>query len=250
MTYPQKIGILAALPQEISWAIKEMEIWRRSELPGGWMSEGRLWGREVAVAITGMGKRSEEAVDSLARVCSLHSLLSCGFGGGTAENLKKGEAVICQGIVQPEKGELFSNERLCLQAAQALAQAGIPFSYGRGLTVSRFISDPQEKMTLAKRYGVQVVDMESFWEAKVAASWGIPFLAVRFISDTLTEQLPRFEQFIGVQGDWQIGRATSYFISHPLEILAVPGFLLGSWKAKWSLSRFLKFYLEGFDESK
>ncbi len=244
------IGILAALPQEIQWAVRDMEIWRRSKLPGGWVAEGRLWGKEVAVAVTGMGKRSGEAVNLLARAHPLHSLLSCGFGGGTAEGLKKGEAVICQGILRPEKPVLFSNDRLCLLADRALTRAGIPFSWGQGLTVSRFISDPQEKRALAKRYGVQVVDMESSWEAEAAVSWGIPFLAVRFISDPLEERLPRFEQFVGVRGDWRIRQAAFYFASHPLEVLALPGFLLGSWRARKNLRRFLKSYLEEFDEPK
>ncbi|MCS7221262.1 MAG: hypothetical protein RML36_08095 [Anaerolineae bacterium] len=248
MAHPQRIGILAALPQEIQWAARDMEIESRLKLPGGWVMVGRLWGKEVAVAVTGMGRQSREAVDSLAQAYPLHSLLSCGFGGGTARGLRKGEAVICQSVLQPEKGELPSDDRLCLLAAQALARARIPFTWGRGLTVSRFISDPQEKLALAEKYGVQVVDMESFWEAEAAISRGIPFLAVRFISDALEERLPRLERLVGVRGDWRIGQAALHFASHPLEMLALPGLIMGSWRARKSLQLFLNSYLEGFDE--
>lgn len=248
MTRPRRMGILAALPQEIQWAAKDMEVESQLRLPGGWVMVGKLWGKEVAVAVTGMGRQSKEAVDSLARAYPLHSLLSCGFGGGAAQGLRKGEAVICQSVLHPEKGELFSDDCLCLSAARALARAGIPFAWGRGLTVSHFVSNPQKKLALAKKYGVQVVEMESFWEAEAAVSWGIPFLAVRFISDALEERLPRLERLVGVRGDWQIKQAALYFASHPLEMLTLPGLLMGSWRARRSLQLFLKSYLEEFDE--
>ncbi|RLC72219.1 MAG: hypothetical protein DRI26_03430 [Chloroflexi bacterium] len=247
--HPRLIGILAALPFEIQEVLREVEGDRRSELGGGWAVEGRLWGKDVVVVITGIGRRSGEVTSLLVREYKPELLLSCGFGGGTVGSLRRGEAVICHGILRPEpEGELFSNNHLSLLAARALALSGISFSWGRGLTVPRFISEPREKVALGEKYGVQVLEMENFWEAEVASSHQIPFVAIRFISDTSRDKSPHFEQFADPWGNWLAGRATRYFARHPLSLLALPGVFRGSWKARRNLKLFLKAYLKELDE--
>lgn len=247
--HPRLIGILAALPFEIQEVLREVEEERRLELGGGRAIEGRLWGKDVVVVITGIGKRSGEVTNLLVRVYKLKLLLSCGFGGGTVRSLRRGEAVICQSILRPEpKGELFSDNHLSLLAARALALSSIPFSWGRGLTVPRFISEPQEKTALGEKYGIQVLEMENFWEAEVASSHQIPFVAVRFVSDTSRDKSPPFEKFVDPGGRWLIGRTTRYFARHPLSLLALPGIFRGFWKARRNLKLFLKVYLKGLDE--
>jgi adenosylhomocysteine nucleosidase len=54
----------------------------------------------------------------------------------------------------------------------------------RILTVDRLVADPSEKRRLAELHGADAVDMESAAVAEVCAERGMPFLAVRAVSDT------------------------------------------------------------------
>jgi adenosylhomocysteine nucleosidase len=59
----------------------------------------------------------------------------------------------------------------------------------RILTVDHLVSDPAEKRRLAERHGADAVDMESAAVAEVCAAKGVPFLAVRAVSDTVDTAL-------------------------------------------------------------
>lgn len=244
------IGILVTLPREAQGVVREMEVKGRPTLVRGWAVEGKLWGREVVLAGVGMGRRSCEVASSLIKLFKLDLLMSCSFGGGLVEGLKKGEAVICQSILSLESQvELSSDNHFSLLAARALARAGIPFSWGRGLTVSRIISEPKEKLALAQKYGGKVVEMENFWEAEVAIFSGTPFLAVRFISDTLKERLPKFERFVDPEGNLEGKKFPGYFLMHPFKTLTLPRLFLSYRRVEKNLRLFLKAYLKEFDES-
>jgi len=52
------------------------------------------------------------------------------------------------------------------------------------------ITSAEEKQSLAAKFGAVAVDMESAAIARVCAEQGIPFAAVRAISDTADEALP------------------------------------------------------------
>ena len=57
------------------------------------------------------------------------------------------------------------------------------------LTVDHLVADPAEKRRLAELHGALAVDMESAAVAEVCAECGVPFLAVRAVSDTVDTAL-------------------------------------------------------------
>jgi len=79
-------------------------------------------------------------------------------------------------------------------ARQALA--AIRDKEGRGVKVGailgldRMLSSPQEKAAALARSGALVIDMESHHVARTAAERGLPFVAVRAVSDQADEALP------------------------------------------------------------
>lgn len=60
---------------------------------------------------------------------------------------------------------------------------------GRLLTSPRLIATPEEKLSLGERFTADVVDMESAAVAAVCRAQGVPFLAVRAVSDTVDTAL-------------------------------------------------------------
>lgn len=93
---------------------------------------------------------------------------------------------------------------LAIRAAQA---AGVPAHTGRFATVPAVLWRAEEKRAMAAAGGV-ALDMESAAIGAVAAERGVPFLAVRAVSDLLDEDLPLdFNLFLRrrgwVRGLWQ-----------------------------------------------
>jgi len=66
--------------------------------------------------------------------------------------------------------------------------------------------------------------METYWIARFAAGHGIPFLAVRAISDSASESLLPFDRFINATGAWLWKEALRYFLARPTELAILGAF--------------------------
>ena len=72
---------------------------------------------------------------------------------------------------------------------------------GAILGLDRLLSSPQEKSATFARSGALAIDMESHHVARAAAEHGLPFIAVRAISDRADEALPAcFGDFVDGEG--------------------------------------------------
>jgi len=101
-------------------------------------------------------------------------ILSCGIAGALAPSLRPGDVVI--------DGNMLLVERL----GQAL-----PHAHRGGIVGSDAITtNAAEKRILHERTGAIAVDMESHVAARVAVRKGVPFAALRVISDCADDDLP------------------------------------------------------------
>lgn len=90
-------------------------------------------------------------------------------------------------------------------AARAAREAGLPAHRGRFVTVPAVLWRAEEKRAMAET-GV-AIDMESGAIAAACAASGVPFLAVRTVSDLVDEDLPLdFNLFLKPRG-WLRGAA-------------------------------------------
>jgi adenosylhomocysteine nucleosidase len=72
-----------------------------------------------------------------------------------------------------------------------------------------------EKPKLAARWGADLVDMEAATVARLAKERGLPFRAVRAVSDQIDENLPDLSRFTDVQGGFQSASFAMYVALHP-----------------------------------
>lgn len=72
---------------------------------------------------------------------------------------------------------------------QRWACSPTPSAGGRLLTTTRIVATPHEKRRLGREHAADSVDMESAAVASACAYAGIPFVAVRAISDTIETTL-------------------------------------------------------------
>jgi hopanoid-associated phosphorylase len=146
----------------------------------GLLREVRIIGRPGVVAIAGGGNavRLEQALEEVIALGgpTVRALLSSGVAGALDPALRPGDLVIgCEG------------EPLLIAALRR----ALPGAVSGGITGSdRAAATVEQKQALRSRSGAVAVDMESHVAARVAARHGLPFAAVRAISDGATDVLP------------------------------------------------------------
>jgi adenosylhomocysteine nucleosidase len=185
-----KIAMVAALEREISVFIKK---WTRIQRE----HEGRTFtffehGDTVAVC-GGIGlaaaRRAAEAVIALYRPVLVQSV---GFAGALDTKLRV--------------GDLFSPS----QVLDARDGSRTQLSGGEGTLVTFMaVAGVEQKAKLAQAYGGRAVDMEAAAVATAAQAHGIPFGAVKVISDELDFEMPRMADFIDSEGRF---RTTSFIL--------------------------------------
>lgn len=239
------LALLAALREETSGLLRQMSL-QETTTPRGWLLfKGRLDDRGVLLAQTGMGReRAERAAQFLLERYPVSCLVSFGFAGGLAPDLQIGDLVVCRELLGPDGLEAgrrhFSDPFLADMATEILEAIGACFSGGRGVTLEGVLYNPEEKRALGRSLGALAVDMESYWIAGVAAQWRVPFLAVRAVSDVVSESLPPLDRFVGPDGTPMWRDAARYFASHPVDLVKMPSVYRNARLAETSLTLFLR----------
>ena len=138
----------------------------------------------VTVVGGGNGQRLARLLDeALAR--GARGVMSFGIAGGLAPGLAPGSLVIGESIVAGEERYL-ADLRWRGRVAAALPQARLATIAG----VERAAADRAAKQALHGATGAAAVDMESHIAARLAASRGLPFAALRAIADPDERDLP------------------------------------------------------------
>jgi hopanoid-associated phosphorylase len=112
-------------------------------------------------------------------------LISFGVAGGLAPNLEPGACVVGSAILSGSS--FMATDR---QWSQRLLQTIPDAVHGILVGVPTPIGHPDAKRRLYLRTGAVAVDMESHIVAAVASAHGLPFAAIRVITDPAVRALP------------------------------------------------------------
>jgi adenosylhomocysteine nucleosidase len=115
-------------------------------------------------------------------------VFSIGWAGALTPDLAPGTSHNVAGVIDVQTGERFRCD----------ACAGEFW-----LATSPKVADEAEKRRLASTYSAALVDMEGAAIARLAHMRGIPFYAIKGISDPLNAKLPDFNRFLSAQGQFQ-----------------------------------------------
>lgn len=239
------IALLGALEEEVSDLRRQMTLDEVLALPACHLSRGKVRGRDVLLAQTGLGReRVEAATKLILERYPVTTLISLGFAGALAEELEVGDVVIystvhcATGRIEEatKQRSYCSDDGLLRLATDALEGTTVRFCIGSGVTVPRLVSSPVEKQGLGQAFHAHIVDMESYWIARIASSKRIPFVAVRAISDARRDSLPPFDQMLTTNGRWQWKKTLSHFFRHPQHLAALPGLSRNAWRARRNLT--------------
>ena len=218
------IAFLGALREEVSGLQRQMGLEEVFAGPTCHLYGGEHRGKDILLAQTGMGRqRAETATELVLERHSVTALISFGFAGALTEELEVGDLLICEtlhcapGPTLEATGprSYSSDDGLLRLATGALGGTTPRFRIGSGVTVPHIVRSPEERRELGRAFHADIVDMESYWIARIASDRQIPFVAVRAISDTWQDNLPPFDQMTTSDGGLKWKEASSYFLRRP-----------------------------------
>ena len=213
------IGLICAIPQELSDLRAALAHDRRTRIGGFDFDQGRLDERPVVLAEAGIGKVNTAAVATLlAARFDARALVFSGVAGGLDPALAIGDVVIAERAVQHDAG-VIEEERLhpyqaghvpffnptrelgygvdpdllgrvrarlegfALAPLSAAAGGSGRLVYGTILAGDQFIHCEATRERLHREFQAQAVAMEGGALAQVARRLGVPWLEIRALSD-------------------------------------------------------------------
>ena len=195
------VGIVTAMATEV-WPL--IQSWRRNSHP----SQDRprvgypldFFEGEGAVLLCGgigheAGKHAAEAIIEYAKPSLL---IATGLAGGLKPEWTLGRTMVAAAVVDETTGRRFET------------------AFGKGTVVSsREIARADKKRELASRFAADLVDMEGTAVAEIAEAHGLPFLAVKAVSDEMDFELPPLQEFVDAEGRFQGARFGFWAAWHP-----------------------------------
>ena len=183
----KKIAIIAALEREIRPLIKH---WPSTTIA----HEGRQFmsyeGKHAVVIIGGIGpEAARAAAEAIIAQHSPDLLISAGVAGSLVPELHVGETIFPTTVIDTQDGSRHETAIHDAPLGKTPLARTVLASYPE-------IAGAAQKQQLARSYGAQAVDMEAAAVARAAQVHGLPFLAVKAISDELNFELPDMSPFI------------------------------------------------------
>ncbi len=240
------LTLIAALKEEVAGLKRRMDIDDTVAENGYQIFHGKHGGKEVLLVQAGMGrKRAEKAVRFILEYYSVSAIVSFGFAGGLTPQLSIGDIVLCSTLCcAGEQLDLYQFEAGLFSRSLQICDGMTAFQ-GKSVTVAQLASQPEVKRELAQDFQADVVDMESYWIARMAKGEGVPFLSVRAVSDTCKQSLPPIEVF-APDGGPDLRKIAFYSLFHPGQLLTLARLQRNSRIASENLAAFLSRFMERF----
>ncbi len=145
------------------------------------------WKPEIACLGPGAAAAREAAKSLVDRRVS--GLVSFGFAGGIDENIEAGTIVLASEIRSGRQGSLPTNDQwrraLYKTICDDVSVIEAPLA-----AVDEIVAKTSEKTRLRYKTGAVAIDMESLAVGETALAAGVPFIAIRAISDPALQTLP------------------------------------------------------------
>jgi len=202
------IAIIAALEREVSgltknWVRVEREHQGRNFL---FLRREEHEREQMIVVCGGIGpEAARRAADAVIASYRPSLLLSVGFAGALDASLHVGDVLVPAVVIDARDGS-----RTQIEGAHNHGGSN------QGTLVTFMdIAGVAQKASLAQAYGAQAVDMEASAVAAAARAHGIPFAAIKAISDESNFEMPQTARFIDSQGRFRTASFAFYAALRP-----------------------------------
>jgi adenosylhomocysteine nucleosidase len=194
MPKPVDIAIIAALKRELAPLLGDWTASEMVHLPSGVCFEK---GSNLAIA-GGIGPRAaRRAAESLLEAATPKLLVSAGMAGALTPAHCVGDVFIPNVVISDTGEDFFTG-----------------VGTGTLLTVPG-VTGMDSKRDLGNRFAAEAVDMEAAAVAQIAKRHGVPFVAIKAISDELDFPMPDMSDYVTADGSFDTGRLVAHAILHP-----------------------------------
>lgn len=188
------LGVVAAMPQEIAPLLRRIGGYRKERVSGFNLYRFALPGADVLLIESGMGPaHALRATETLISAARPRALVNYGLCGGVEPGLALGELVLAERVLWLEGGRLTQEgepeQQLARVALEACAAAGVALRKGSFVTAAAIMNKQEVARSLAGGTACPVLEMETTAVLRAARREGIPFLALRCVSDAHDEEL-------------------------------------------------------------
>jgi len=195
------IGIIGAMKIEVDALCAAMENKKEETISGIAFVSGTLYGRELVVAQSGVGKVfAALCAQTMILRYPIKSLINTGVAGSLSDTLEVNDIAVSTACIQHDmdtspigdpKGmisginiiEIPSDELLTDSLCATIASLGYAYQRGVILSGDQFIGSVAQKTAIRDAFGGIACDMESAAIAQVCYVNQMPFVALRAISD-------------------------------------------------------------------
>lgn len=198
-----RTAIVSAMHEELASVLALMPDEHKVTVAGRDFYDGHLHGREVVAVLSRIGKVAAAATAAvLIERFRVDRIVFTGVAGGLAPGVERGDVVVADAFLQHDldaspifprwEVPLYGTDRFATDGALtgALAQAvtralpGTPVHRGLVISGDRFVATGAESRALQQALpDALAVEMEGAAFAQVCRDFGVPFAAVRTVSD-------------------------------------------------------------------
>ena len=191
----KRIGIVAALEREVAPLLEpgRFGFERTAKSRVSWENES------MVLECGGIGyKPAERAAERLIQRGDIKLLISAGVAGALTPQAEIGQIMMPSTVIDAATGTHYTT---CSRRSEILVTGAQ-------------VASADAKQQLRARTGADLVDMEAAAVAAVAAAHGLPFLAIKAISDTHDQPLPPLDRFVR-SGSFQTQKFAVWCLFHP-----------------------------------
>lgn len=215
-------------------------------------------GAKVITGVSGVGMlKAARMAETLIGAGGIDFLIVCGFAGALSITLQPGDLLLATSVAQASTpyNRYFPHQGL-YDAAETLFMDEFGSSLkwrtlsGDLVTSISVLTTPGEKKELFELTGGFAVDMETIGAVRVAQEYGIPWLAIRAITDAANTGLPLdFNAHMDSKGNISYGKVIKAVLRSPAKIPALIQLGKRSSQAAKNLSSFLTALLRRMPEA-
>jgi adenosylhomocysteine nucleosidase len=166
--------------------------------------------------------------------------ITSGFAGALKEKYSVGHILVADAVQELGKSKTVVCARNLVHAAKSDGASAVSMF----ITANHVVRTIEEKKQLAPF--ADAVEMESFGVLSAAALHKRPTVAIRAVSDSLTNDMPAIvDTAVDEHGRVKIGEIVRYVARHPLQLPAIIRLGRESHTAAEALAHFLEAFIKG-----
>ena len=198
-------GIIGAMDVEVENIAAKMQDTEHEVVSGIPFSKGTLSGRQVVLARCGIGKvNASVCAQIMISLFGVNEIINTGVAGAVIKGIKQNDIVIAERFVQHDVDTtpigdpvgfvstvnkvFFETDKGITSRLRTAIGNKARIHLGTVATGDQFIADKKTGKKIHERFNASACDMEGGAIAQVCTLAGIPFGAVRCISDSADEK--------------------------------------------------------------